>query len=146
MKTNFLKGITQFVLPAVLTLSTMTSVHAETKPEMAFKVYNADAKSFHVNSVLLTGAKDAILIDAQFTKADAHRLVADILASGKKLKMIYISHGDPDFYFGLEVIKQAFPEVNIFATAPTVAWIKKTVDKKVGFWGPKMGTNAPTSQ
>ena len=144
MKTNILKGITQFVLPAVLTLSTMTSVHAATKPEMAFKVYNADAKSFHVNSVLVTGEKDAVLIDAQFTKSDAHRLVADILNSGKKLKMIYISHGDPDFYFGLEVIKQAFPEVNVFATAPTVAWIKNTVDKKVEFWGPKMGANAPT--
>ena len=144
MKTNILKGITQFVLPAVLTLSTMVSVQAATKPEMAFKVYNADAKSFHVNSVLVTGEKDAVLIDAQFTKADAHRLVADILNSGKQLKMIYISHGDPDFYFGLEVIKQAFPEVKVFATEPTVTWIKKTVDKKVGFWGPKMGANAPT--
>lgn len=107
------------------------------------KVYNADGKSFHVNSVLLSGKNDALLIDAQFTRADAHRLVADILASGKTLQMVYISHGDPDYYFGLEVIKQAFPDVKVFASAPTVAWIRNTVDRKVAFWGPKMGANAP---
>lgn len=107
------------------------------------QVYNADKHSFHVNSVLVTGETDAILIDAQFTRADAHKLVADILNSQKKLKVIYVSHGDPDYYFGLEVLKAEFPEVEIYASKPTIAWIKKTVEKKVGFWGPKMGANAP---
>jgi glyoxylase-like metal-dependent hydrolase (beta-lactamase superfamily II) len=107
------------------------------------KTYNADGNSFHVNSVLLTGAHDAMLIDAQFTRADAHRLAADILASGKTLKTVYISHGDPDFYFGLEVIKAEFPDIKVYASAPTVEWIKNTVQKKQAFWGPKMGANAP---
>ena len=107
------------------------------------KTYNADGNSFHVNSVLLTGAHDAMLIDAQFTRADVHRLAADILASGKTLKTVYISHGDPDFYFGLEVIKAEFPDIKVYASAPTVEWIKNTVQKKQAFWGPKMGTNAP---
>ena len=89
------------------------------------------------------GKRDAILIDAQFTRAHAHRLVAEILSSGKNLKTVYISHGDPDYYFGLEVIKQEFPDVKVYASAPTVSWIKNTVDKKVAFWGPKMGMNAP---
>lgn len=107
------------------------------------KIYNADANSFHVNSVLLTGKHDAMLIDAQFTRADAHRLVADILASGKTLNTVYISHGDPDYYFGLEVIKAEFPDIKVYASAPTVEWIKNTVQKKQAFWGPKMGANAP---
>lgn len=107
------------------------------------KTYNADGNSFHVNSVLLTGAHDAMLIDAQFTRADAHRLAADILASGKTLKTVYISHGDPDYYFGLEVIKAEFPDIKVYASAPTVEWIKNTVQKKQAFWGPKMGANAP---
>lgn len=133
---------------SILSASTLlfgTGALAQDKPAapIELKIYNADSKSFHVNSVLLTGKKDAVLVDAQFTRADAHRVVADILASGKTLKTVYISHGDPDYYFGLEVIKAEFPDVKIFATAPTIEWIKNTVDKKVAFWGPKMGANAP---
>ncbi len=119
------------------------AVAATAPAPLSLKVYNADSQSFHVNSVLVSGARDAVLIDAQFTRADAHRLVADILASGKNLTTIYISHGDPDYYFGLEVISQAFPNANIVATQPTVDWIRSTVQKKVAFWGPKLGANGP---
>jgi glyoxylase-like metal-dependent hydrolase (beta-lactamase superfamily II) len=128
---------------ASLALAGTGSARAQTETPLAMKVYNADGKSFHVNSVLLTGARDAILVDAQFTRADAHRVVADILASGKTLKAVYVSHGDPDFYFGLEVIRAEFPDVRVFASAPTVEWIRNTVHKKQAFWGPKMGANAP---
>jgi glyoxylase-like metal-dependent hydrolase (beta-lactamase superfamily II) len=140
-----MKKILTVLLATALYISTLTGALANEKIDAPFnvKVYNADANSFHVNSVLLTGKQEAMLIDAQFTRSDAHRLVADILNSKKNLTTIYVSHGDPDFYFGLEVIKQAFPDVAIYASKPTIAWIKKTVEKKVGFWGPKMGSNAP---
>lgn len=118
---------------------------ADEAPPLALQVVNADANSFHVNSVLVSGQHDALLIDAQFTRADAHRLVAAILASGKRLTAVYVSHGDPDYYFGLEVIKAEFPDVKIYASAPTIAWIKATVAKKVAFWGPKLGANGPRS-
>jgi len=110
---------------------------------LELKIYNADANSFHVNAVLIAGRQDAVLVDAQFTRADAQRIVADIRASGKTLKAIYVSHGDPDYYFGLDVIKTEFPDARIYATAPTIEWIRNTVDKKIAFWAPKMGENAP---
>jgi glyoxylase-like metal-dependent hydrolase (beta-lactamase superfamily II) len=140
-----MKTLRTFALGSVIALAGIGLVHADEKASapLAIKVNNADGNSFHVNSVLLTGKQDAMLIDAQFTRADAHRLVAEILASGKTLKTIYISHGDPDFYFGLEVIKAEFPDAKVYASAPTVAWIKGSVEKKVAFWGPKMGANAP---
>ncbi|MGR6871542.1 hypothetical protein ACU6U9_04380 [Pseudomonas sp. HK3] len=47
-----------------------------------------------------------------------------IEASGKTLATIYISHGDPDFYFGLDVFNAAFPDARIVATAVTVEKIK----------------------
>lgn len=128
---------------AMFALAAADSAVAQDAPALNLKVYNADGNSFHVNSVLVTGKQDAILIDAQFTRADAHRLVADVLASGKTLKTVYVSHGDPDYYFGLEVIKAEFPDVKIYASEPTIAWIKNTVQKKVSFWGPKLGINAP---
>lgn len=140
-----MKTLRTFALNATIAVAGIGLVHADEKAAapLSIKVNNADGNSFHVNSVLLTGKQDAMLIDAQFTRADAHRLVADILASGKTLKTIYISHGDPDFYFGLEVIKAEFPDAKVYASAPTVAWIKGSVHKKLAFWGPKMGANAP---
>ena len=109
--------------------------------KLNLKTYRADENSFHIASVLITGEKDAVLIDAQFTKADAHRVIANILESKKNLTTIYISHGDPDYYFGLEVLTQAFPNAVVYATTSTIEHIKHTYQKKLEFWGPKLGSN-----
>lgn len=106
-----------------------------------YKIYRANETSFHVASVMVTGEKEAVLIDAQFTLADAHKVVAEILESGKELTTVYISHGDPDYYFGLEVIKQAFPNVKVLTSSHTLDHIKATYQKKLDFWGPKLGMN-----
>ena len=108
-------------------------------------VYQADSHSFYVSSVIVTGETEAALIDAQFTLADAHQVVAKILRTGKKLTTVYVSHGDPDYYFGLEVIKQAFPDVKVYATKETQKYITSSLEKKLNYWGPKLGTNGPTN-
>jgi glyoxylase-like metal-dependent hydrolase (beta-lactamase superfamily II) len=115
---------------------------AATAP-LTLHTYRADDNGFDVASVLVTGEKDAILIDAQFTRADAHRVVADVLASGKTLRTVYVSQGDPDYYFGLEVIHQAFPDARIVATGATVDNIRAALDEKMKVWGPKLGANGP---
>ena len=43
-----------------------------------------------------------------------------MLDSGKALTKVVISHADPDFYWGAEVIADAFPEAEFLAT-PLVA-------------------------
>src|SRR5215216_8195702 len=73
------------------------------------EIYNAPENSFGVASVIVSGKTDAVLIDAQFTLADAEKVAQEIRKSGKKLTTIYVSHTDPDFYFGLEVFKKYFP-------------------------------------
>lgn len=98
---------------------------------------------FQVSSVLVSGQREAILIDAQFGKSQAQKVVDMVRASGKKLTTIYISHGDPDFYFGLDTVLAAFPDARVVATEPTVRHIKETVDAKIAFWGPKLGADAP---
>lgn len=57
--------------------------------------------------------------------------------------MIYISHGDPDYYFGLATLQDAFPQARIVATAQTVAHIQQTQAGKLAYWGPKMGADVP---
>jgi glyoxylase-like metal-dependent hydrolase (beta-lactamase superfamily II) len=112
-----------------------------TAQNLTYSIYRADANSFHVASVLITGEKEAVLVDGQFTLADAHRVAAEVLRAGKRLSTIYVSHGDPDYYFGLEVLKQAFPDARIVATEQTLAHIEKTYQKKLEVWGPKLGMN-----
>ncbi|MBT9501491.1 MAG: MBL fold metallo-hydrolase [Burkholderiaceae bacterium] len=110
---------------------------------LELKVINHGPASFHVNSVLVTGAKEAILLDAGFTRADALRVAAAVLDSGKKLSTIYVSAADPDYYFGLEVLRQEFPEAKIVTAAPTLKKIEASLPTKLQVWGPRLGANAP---
>jgi hypothetical protein len=112
----------------------------ETK-DLKLQVYNASENSFGVASVLVSGKTDAVLIDTQFTLADAEKVAQEIKASGKKLTTIFVSHGDPDFYFGLEVFKKYFPEVTAYASPATVEHIKATAQKKLEVWGERLGKN-----
>ncbi|MGE8319700.1 MAG: MBL fold metallo-hydrolase [Comamonas sp.] len=117
---------------------------AQAAAPLQLQVYNPDTQSmFAVSSELVTGAREAILIDAQFQKNDAQKLVDMVKASGKKLTTIYISHSDPDFYFGLDTLQAAFPQARIVATPQTVAAIEASKDGKLAFWGPKLKDNAP---
>lgn len=106
---------------------------------LKLEVFNALENSFGVASVIVSGKTDAVLIDAQFTLADAEKVAQEIKKSGKNLTTIYISHTDPDFYFGLEVFKKYFPEVTAYASPATVESIKATAQKKLDVWGERLG-------
>jgi glyoxylase-like metal-dependent hydrolase (beta-lactamase superfamily II) len=112
---------------------------------LTLQVYNASEKSFGVSSVIVSGKTDAVLIDAQFTLADAENVAQQIKKSGKKLTAIYVSYGDPDFYFGLEVFKKYFPEVTAYASPATVEHIKATAQKKLDVWGGQLGNKVTSN-
>lgn len=106
---------------------------------LKLEVYNASENAFGVASVIVSGKTDAVLIDAQFTLADAEKVAQKIKESGKKLTAIYVSHADPDYYFGLEVFKKYFPEVVAYASPASVEAIKATAQKKLDVWGERLG-------
>ena len=111
---------------------------------LTLDTYNPrEAAVFPVSSTLISGEKDAILVDAQFSNSEAQALVERIRASGKRLTTIFISHGDPDFYFGLDVLTRAYPEAKVLATPATVAYIEKTRAPKLAYWGPILKDSAP---
>lgn len=116
---------------------------AQAAPPLAVKVYNAGTGSFNVNSTLVYGEKDAMVIDAGFTRADALRIAANVLDSGKQLTTIYVSQADPDYYFGVETLKEVFPQANVVTTPAVLEKLSAKLTGKVAFWGPKMGVNAP---
>ncbi|WP_455927211.1 MBL fold metallo-hydrolase [Pseudomonas capeferrum] len=112
--------------------------------DLTLDAYNpGETAMMPVTSVLVSGDKDAILVDAQFGNTQAEQLVQKIRASGKRLTTIYISHGDPDYYFGLDTLTAAFPQAKVVAPQPVVDHIKATVEHKLAFWGPKLGADKP---
>lgn len=127
----------------IATATSLLSAAAMAGQPLTLDVYNAGPNSFHVNSTLIVGETEALLVDTGFTKADALRIAAKVIDSGKPLKTIFISQADPDFYFGAEVLKQQFPDVKIITTPAVRAAIEQKMAGKVGYWGPKLGANAP---
>ncbi|WP_159912091.1 MBL fold metallo-hydrolase [Pantoea sp. 18069] len=116
---------------------------AQAAQPLTVKVYNANGNSFNVNSTLVIGEKEAMVIDAGFTRADALRIAANVLDSGKKLTTIYVSQADPDYYFGVETLKELFPQADVVTTPAVLAKLAPKMAGKLAFWGPKMGANAP---
>ena len=107
-------------------------------------VYNPGENAiFPVSSTLVSGPKEVVLIDAQFSVKDGQKLVDMIKASGKDLTKIIITSGDPDYYFGLEPLVKAFPSVSVVASPVVVDHIRATKDAKLEYWGPKMEDGAP---
>lgn len=128
------------VIAATLAIAFTAAQAAE---PLQIKVYNADGNSFNVNSTLVYGEKEAMVIDAGFTRADALRIAANVLDSGKTLKTIYVSQADPDYYFGVETLKEFFPQAEVVTTPAVLEKINAKLAGKLAFWGPKMGANAP---
>lgn len=126
-------------LVSLALFSCLVSGVAAAETKLTTTVYTATPNGFLVTSTLIAGEREAILVDAQFTLADAHRVVGQILDSKKTLTTVYITHGHPDHYFGLEVIKHAFPKAKIVTLDKPLAEIKKTAAPKVKQWGPVYG-------
>lgn len=75
------------------------------------------------------------MIDGGFRLSDGHALAKAIVATGKRLTTIYISQSDPDYYFGLAPVLEAFPDAVVVAAPETVMAIAANVDKKLAVWG-----------
>jgi glyoxylase-like metal-dependent hydrolase (beta-lactamase superfamily II) len=88
--------------------------------------------------VLLTAATEALLIDGSSTYSDGRALAEAIKVTGRTLSTIYISQSDPDYYFGLKPVNEAFPQSKVVANVETLAAIKGNVEKKIAIWGPQL--------
>lgn len=127
MKTLF------FTIAATLVNATACATYKPAK-SLEIQTHTAKDSGFVVNSHLILGQKEAILIDSQFTREEAGKVVEMIKNSGRKLKEIYITHGHPDHYFGLEILSKNFPTARILARKKVIEVIKETGPGKLSYW------------
>ena len=71
-------------------------------------------------STLIHGRRDAVLVDAFMTVQQANALADWIVAKGKSLKTIYITHGHGDHWFGVGTLLERFPRARAVATPDAV--------------------------
>ncbi|MBX9752050.1 MAG: MBL fold metallo-hydrolase [Roseococcus sp.] len=141
--------LTRRHVPHALTLAGLTLAAAapvaHAADGLSWQAFPAGPNGFFRASVLLTGPREAILIDGGFTLSDGRAVAAAIQASGKRLTTILVTQSDPDYYFGLAPIRAAFPAARIIAAPETVAAIRASVQKKLETWGPQLRENGPQS-
>jgi glyoxylase-like metal-dependent hydrolase (beta-lactamase superfamily II) len=117
-----------------------------TTPFAAVLTWNhfpAGPNGFFRAPVLIAGPNEALLIDGGFTLSDGRAVAEAIKATGKRLTAIYVSQSDPDYYFSLRPIKDAFPDAQVIAGPETVTAILGSVEKKLAVWGPQLKENGP---
>ncbi len=89
-------------------------------------------------ATLISGEKEAVLIDTVPTLADSNRLVAWLKATGKDLRTIYITHGHLDHYIGASIVLDHFPKASLVTTKSTIEFIEKEMEteKDRAMWAP----------
>lgn len=89
-----------------------------------------------ITSTLITGSRDAVLVDPPLTIDQAGEVGDWIAASGRELRGIYITHGHGDHWFGAIPLLQRFPGVTARATDGTAKLMAAQNDPqfRADFW------------
>src|SRR5205807_1274663 len=118
------------------------SAFAAGQHRFSIKVFTSLDDQFWANSVIIEGAREVMLVDAQLTKTNAERVLEEIKDTKKPLSIAYITHEHADHFLGLEVFKEAYPGVRIIATSAVVDRIDMVYQEKIDKWKKILGSGA----
>jgi len=77
------------------------------------------------SSTLIRAERDAVLVDTFLTIEQSQTLLSWVVASGKNLTAIYVTHGHGDHFFGLAPLLERFPGAKAVATAEVVGAMRE---------------------
>ncbi len=127
---------------SLLFLISCPSAFAGGQHRFSIKVFTSPDDQFWVNSVIIEGADEVMLVDAQLTKTNAERVLEEIKETKKPLSIVYITHEHADHFLGLEVFREAYPGVRIIANSAVTHRINKVYQEKVDKWKKISGSGA----
>jgi glyoxylase-like metal-dependent hydrolase (beta-lactamase superfamily II) len=84
-----------------------------------------------ISATLISGQRDAVLVDALLTPEQADALGDWVAAHGKNLAAIYVTHGHGDHFFGLGRLLERFPTARAFALPTVVTHMRQQMSPQV---------------
>src|SRR5260221_285548 len=98
-----------------------------------------------ISATLISGQRDAVLVDALMTVEQAHGLVEWVEAHGKNLTTIYLTHGHGDHFFGLGTLLDRFPHARAVATPAVVKRMHQQAEPVfvASFWSARFPGQIP---
>jgi glyoxylase-like metal-dependent hydrolase (beta-lactamase superfamily II) len=92
-----------------------------------------------ISSTLISGERDAVLVDTPITVEQARALVDWVVARGKNLTTIYATHGHGDHFFGTSAVLERFPGARFVARPEVIKVMREQASpgSLEGFWSPR---------
>jgi glyoxylase-like metal-dependent hydrolase (beta-lactamase superfamily II) len=87
-----------------------------------------------VAATLITGDRDAVLVDPPFTREQTQLIGDWVERSGKRLAYIYSTHGHGDHWFGTGQLLERFPDAIPYATQGTMQVMERQIGLREQFW------------
>ena len=99
-----------------------------------------------ISSTLISGERDAVLVDTPITVAQARALADWVVASGKNLTTIYATHGHGDHFFGTSTVLERFPGARFVARPDVIEVMRQQASRESleTFWNPRFPGQIPT--
>src|ERR1700674_516707 len=92
-----------------------------------------------ISSTLISGERDAVLVDTPITVEQARALVDWVAARGKNLATIYATHGHGDHFFGASTILERFPGARFVARPKVIEIMRQQASPETlaTYWSPR---------
>jgi glyoxylase-like metal-dependent hydrolase (beta-lactamase superfamily II) len=93
----------------------------------------------NISSTLISGERDAVLVDTPITVEQARALSDWVVASGKNLTTIYATHGHGDHFFGTSTVLERFPSARFVARPDVIKVMRQQASPEslATFWNPR---------
>jgi glyoxylase-like metal-dependent hydrolase (beta-lactamase superfamily II) len=92
-----------------------------------------------ISSTLISGERDAVLVDTPITVEQARALANWVAARGKNLTTIYATHGHGDHFFGTSTVLERFPRARFVARPEVIKVMREQASPETldTFWRPR---------
>jgi len=92
-----------------------------------------------ISSTLISGERDAVLVDTPITVKQARDLANWVAESAKNLTTIYATHGHGDHFFGTGTVLERFPNARFVARTEVINIMRQQASPEslATFWNPR---------